>query len=922
MATLEMNTEGDQMEKMLSPSEVDSPPVLNDTSASLNFSELTPCQFGISVQSFTPASLTNSKDKSRLAQIKGRRRSNIGARGSPETNSLIRFMAQQKMKTPPTFQTPELVRSSPFRPRVASTLRQKMASFQSLMDVEESEVCDPMPRRDSNTGGCIKTRDYLSDRNSHYGGKENHPPMMTPIPSKRRRLGPIEGCEVEIREASAPILHLSLKKQEEEEEEEEPVMQVVTQGPLTSSETVEEAQAVLISPTLLIDHELQACSPDKNQQDDVFELQSLCRPPPDDSAAASPARPAPLFHIPSIPSLLEMKPTGEDDSSGTSTVKKTKKRVRFGGPLSPEFFDKNLPPSTPLQKGGTPARAPTPGGSLQPRSALKTPQRSETQTTQAQPDLCSPAGFGASPTLAMPRNRRALSEGEDSEGMDGEGLIVFPLMEEIDSAGSRNTECTWEAQPLNLNAAFYEESLSQILTESEANPNTTSLMDALDEPTPLPEKETQHEAVVEAPAPAQSKNQRKKPGPERAPSSEAPAHSSSRKRKQPEESEPVKRSTRSAAKSASGKMKRTAAATRRWNRDVDRSLYGSRAYASKNPNLSPITERLALIGQTEAAQQVPCTGCTAPNHETHLDPEMANDTQATGDHAVTNSSVTSPNSSKESTTAKSRRLSGPRVRGRGRKKKEVGVANDTPLSEETLDQTLDQTGGNTEELCDDQTTTTNLEASSETPLNCTEPEQGKEDTEHNEQIPAEADTDALCTDSDGKLECHESLDAPTPDCPPSGGESNNTTSRTEKKKAMKVRKSSVNISVLHEQENKAEKEKEQGGRAASQQENIRSSSDSQEEAGVADLHLAPWQADFNFEDVFKPVATRGQRSVRRSLRNQSNAEHSSNSAGLAWLAWTSPDTNKESRRRTRGRRLSAAPPVPASLPEETQDDAS
>jgi len=42
-------------------------------------------------------------------------------------------------------------------------LRQKMASFQSLMDVEESEVCDPMPKQDSsNTGGCIKTRDYLS----------------------------------------------------------------------------------------------------------------------------------------------------------------------------------------------------------------------------------------------------------------------------------------------------------------------------------------------------------------------------------------------------------------------------------------------------------------------------------------------------------------------------------------------------------------------------------------------------------------------------------------------------------------------------------------------------------------------------------------------------------------------------------------
>lgn len=116
---------------------------------------------------------------------------------------------------------------------------------------------------------------------------------------------------------------------------------------------------------------------------------------------------------------------GEDDSTGTSTVKEKKKRVHFGDPLLPEVFDKNLPPSTPLKKGGTPARAPTPGGSLQPRSALKTPQRSESQTPQAQLDLNSPIVFGASPTLAMPRYRRMQSVGEDSEEKDGERLVMF-----------------------------------------------------------------------------------------------------------------------------------------------------------------------------------------------------------------------------------------------------------------------------------------------------------------------------------------------------------------------------------------------------------------------------------------------------------------------------------------------------------------
>ncbi|XP_070690062.1 cell division cycle-associated protein 2 isoform X2 [Pempheris klunzingeri] len=910
MATVEMNTastNGDQKEKRSPPSEEDST-VLQDTSAPLNFSRLTPCQFGISVDSFTPASVSNRKDKSRLAQIKARRRSSIGVRGSPETNSLIRFMAQQRMKTPLTLKTPELVRSSPLLPRVAPTLRQKMASFQNLMDVEESEVCDPTPRQDSSTGGCIKTRDYLSDGNSSDGEKENHPLTMTPIPSKRRRLGPQEGCEVEIREASTPILHLSLKEQEEDEE---PVTQVVTQGPLPSSNAVDEAQAVLICPPLHGDSELQACTPTKSQQHGVFELQSPSQPPSDDPAAASTARLASSLHIISLPSLLEMKPTGEDNSTGMSTTKK-KKRVHFGGPLSPELFDKNLPPSTPLQKGATPVRAPTPGGSLQLRSLLKTPQRSESQTPQAEPDLCSPTMFDASPTLAMLRSHRLQSVGEDGAEKNGKIVVM-----ETDSIVMSFSDCTWEAQPLNLNTAFHEEALCQIQTESEIKTSTTSQTEALEEPTSLAESEKQVEAGSTAAAPTQSRNLRKKqPAPECEYPSKAPARSSSRKRKQSEESEPVKRSTRSAAKSASGKMKMASAAARRWNRDVDRSLYGSRAYASKNPTLSPITERLSFISPSPAAQQ---TGCTAPNHETHVNPELADGTQGIGDLRVTNASddsVTSPNSRKESFAGRSRRLSGPRVSGRGLKKRKVSDADGVLLSEETQD----RTEGKTEEHCEDQTTTNLDDASSETPLTNTVPEQGGAATE------LTAQTDTHCTHSDGKkLDCHGSLDAPTSDGPPSGEESMNTLSlplEPAQRKAWGSRSSPLHSSVPQEEHQTSHDGEEKGQGAASQQENnIWSSSDSQEEGGIANLDLAPWQADFNFEDVFKPVATRGQRSVRRSLRNQASTEHSSNSAGLAWLPRTSPDSKREARRRTRGRRLSAAPLVQPSVPEETQDNA-
>nr|XP_020446262.1 cell division cycle-associated protein 2-like isoform X2 [Monopterus albus] len=831
---MEINTadiEDHQKEKMLSTSEEDAAPTYSDPSLPLNFSELTPCQFGISVQSFIPASSSKCKDKSRIAQIKARRRSSVGVRGSPETNSLIRFMAKQRMKTPPSHQTSEHVRGSPFLPRVASTLKQKIASFQRLIDEEEGEVCDPMPRQDSNGGGCIKTRDYLSDDTSLDRGKENHPLVTTPTPSKRRRLGPLEGCE----------------------EEEDQVTQALTEAPLPSSETMGKGQAVLISPPLCVDLALQTWTP----KDTVFEPPSPGQPPPDNPSAASPARPASPLHISSLPSLLEVQPTGLDHSTQASSIKK--KRVRFGGPLSPEFFDKNLPPSTPLQKGGTPARASTPGGNLKLRSVLKTPQ--------AQPDLISPTVFGASPTLAVSRKHRIKSVGEDSE--DKEGKVVFPSLEEIDSQVKSDTECTWDTVPLNLNTAFHEEFVSQTVTESEIKTSPPSQMDVLDEPAVLPETEQQPEAALVRP-----RSQRKKqPRPECVSASEAPARCCSRKRK-PEESKPVKRSTRSAAKLASVKMKMTSAAKHQWNKDVDRSLYGSREYASKNPTLSPIRERLSFTSQSPAAQQTPSAGCAAQDQETHLNPEMANDIQAVGDFTVTNALEhpskdldTFPHSSKGRASRKGRRLSGPRGQDRGLKMRKVSVANSDQLSE----QPLDHTRGKSEEHCEDQTTT-NFEGSSKIPSTHSAPEQGGADIDLNAQTFAHTPS----TDSDRKPEG----DALPHACPPSDEELN-----------------TLNVPVGPEQSSHVEE-------------------------GVNLLDLAPWQADFNFEDVFKPVVTRGQRSVRRSLRNQSRADYSSDNAGLAWLPQTSPDCSEKGRRRARGRRLSATLPVQPSLPEEARDNTS
>ncbi|NXK97965.1 KI67 protein, partial [Formicarius rufipectus] len=50
-----------------------------------------------------------------------------------------------------------------------------------------------------------------------------------------------------------------------------------------------------------------------------------------------------------------------------------RKRVSFGGHLSPELFDKSLPPNSPLKKGALPARLSLPYGAP-PRVVLKKPQ--------------------------------------------------------------------------------------------------------------------------------------------------------------------------------------------------------------------------------------------------------------------------------------------------------------------------------------------------------------------------------------------------------------------------------------------------------------------------------------------------------------------------------------------------------------------
>lgn len=283
----------------------------------------------------------------------------------------------------------------------------------------------------------------------------------------------------------------------------------------------------------------------------------------------------------------------------------------------------------------------------------------------------------------------------------------------------------------------------------------------------------------------------------------------------------------------------------------------------------------------------------------------------TSDPTVTNATenltvdlITSSNSSEENTTMTDRMQPEPSVSRRGRKRRKVSVGDDILLNEETPD----QTGGTTDKYHKDQTTAP-PSASRETRLTHVTTEQGGV----NSNLNARKSEDTHCLKSNVNLESYGNLDAPT------SAEGSDSTAR---RRTRWGRKSSASNVVIQEQWNQAKEhqmsheveEKKKRG----QQKNAISSSDDQHEEVATSLDLAPWQADFNLEDMFKPITTRGQRSVRRSLRNRSSSEHSS-STGLAWLPRTSPDSRNVVPRKTRGHQFSAFLPVQPYLLEETQD---
>ncbi|XP_076786920.1 cell division cycle-associated protein 2 isoform X3 [Arvicanthis niloticus] len=350
----------------------------------LDFSTVTVEQLGITPESF----IKTPSGKSSSSLQKARRRSTVGVRGSPETNCLIRFIAQQRnlknaVRSPLACE-PNL-QGSPRLYRNASVLRERMSAFRSAFhSIQETEKMAGGPSA-SEADGESKIAD-LTKREGPVEYQQSGFPVNSS--SKRRRISSQDspddylgvtktvadractgGTSTDLAESSdivsaqlgcmaAPL----------------PKLREASQG-LAVTHCVEGAKSVNAVPldtpatSLSTGSATATRSPatpvcgSSSPSAETFVLRSVLKKPGklfsengkeytlcDDGA-----------HLIPYPSdCCKEGRAGRENCQTPGCVNlRKRKRVTFGEDLSPEVFDESLPANTPLCKGGTPVRPKT-----------------------------------------------------------------------------------------------------------------------------------------------------------------------------------------------------------------------------------------------------------------------------------------------------------------------------------------------------------------------------------------------------------------------------------------------------------------------------------------------------------------------------------------------------------------------------------
>uniref|UniRef100_A0A8C7BPG4 Cell division cycle associated 2 n=1 Tax=Neovison vison TaxID=452646 RepID=A0A8C7BPG4_NEOVI len=367
----------------------------------LDFSTVTVEQLGITPESF----VKNSSGKSSSYLKKSRRRSTIGARGSPETNHLIRFIAQQRSlkkaeKSPLTQNSPFL--GSPVPYRNVNSLRERMSAFQSAFHcIKENENMIDHPEF-SEAEGEFKTTG--SSKKEHLGGcQESEFPAN--LLSKRRRISSQSGFDENLTDA----VHLQIFHSAPSPDTGK--MCAVEAAPADFSKKSFESgltrSGYLVGESVSLSKLTEAssgvmvaeCVEGKRSRDAV-PLDNLMEVSTDTtpevrslvtSQCTRDVSSSETFVLRSVlkktsvklfpeglqehcdnlcddgthPGLIsslanyckEQKAEGQENCKVPAFLNiRKRKRVTFGEDLSPEVFDESLPANTPLRKGGTPVR--------------------------------------------------------------------------------------------------------------------------------------------------------------------------------------------------------------------------------------------------------------------------------------------------------------------------------------------------------------------------------------------------------------------------------------------------------------------------------------------------------------------------------------------------------------------------------------
>ncbi|XP_011740205.2 cell division cycle-associated protein 2 isoform X1 [Macaca nemestrina] len=370
----------------------------------LNFSTVTVEQLGITPESFvrnSTESFITGKSSSYLK--KSRRRSAVGARGSPETNHLIRFIARQQniknaRKSPLAQDSPS--QGSPALYRNVNSLRERISAFQSAFhSIKENEKMTDCPEF-SEAGRESEMTDLTRKEGLNVCQQSGFPAVLS---SKRRRIsyqrdsdenltdakGKVTGLQIlSIDTDRACAVETSADLSEKSSKCGSIQSGVLVEESLPLSELTETSNALKVADCVVGKGSSDAVSPD------MFTAEVSSDAVPDVRSPATPAGRRDLstpktfvlrsvLKKPSVKMCLESLQEHcnnlcDDDGTHPSLISnlpncckdkeadeenfeapaflnmRKRKRVTFGEDLSPEVFDESLPANTPLRKGGTP----------------------------------------------------------------------------------------------------------------------------------------------------------------------------------------------------------------------------------------------------------------------------------------------------------------------------------------------------------------------------------------------------------------------------------------------------------------------------------------------------------------------------------------------------------------------------------------